>query len=371
MPIHARSAWCNDCHNNNKTGEHYVKQHVLSTITISSAYTVMLRSYLNSLSNGLGRAAQYRNLPADAYLEQRVSLEETRDLLDHIASKVGHHGFGLEVGARIHPSDYGLMGYLLMNCRDLKEASQTAARYKNVMNEGLNAQFIKDSERVFYQIENRFQLDFLAPMIELDLASAMHFAKLLAGPHKQAEIRFECVEFQHQPLQRPEYYEQFFNCPVYFGRSRNCIETRHEVVKCPVYGANPQLFALFESKLCGLEGRTRNNRPLSRRVFDLLTEHIGQEFPDSLQVAERFHMSISAFKKHLQQEGTCFQQILDEVRRQEACRLILYSKTSQKEVAYRLGFASSSAFIRAFRRWLGMSPSEYRRAGRSQQAMQL
>lgn len=348
-----------------------MKQHALSTITISSAYTVMLRSYLNTLCQGHGRAAQYQNLPADAYLEQRVSLEDTRQLLDYIADKVGHYGFGLEVGARIHPSDYGLMGYLLMNCRDLKEASQTAARYKNVINEGLNAQFIKEGERVFYQIENRFHLDFLAPMIELDLASAMHFAKLLAGPHKQQDIRFERVEFQHQPLQSQQYYERFFNCPVDFGCARNCIETRYELVKCPVYGANPQLFALFESKLCGLEGRTRNTRPLSRRVFDLLAEHIGQDFPDSLQVAERFHMSISAFKKHLQQEGTCFQQILDEVRRQEACRLILYSQSSQKEVAYRLGFASSSAFIRAFRRWLGMSPSEYRRTGLAEVSLQM
>ncbi|MDX1453772.1 MAG: AraC family transcriptional regulator ligand-binding domain-containing protein, partial [Oleiphilaceae bacterium] len=276
---------------------------------------------------------------------------------------VGHYGFGLEVGARIHPSDYGLMGYLLMNCRNLVEASQIAARFKNVINEGLSAQFTRHGDRVYYEIENRFGLPFLAPMIELDLASAFHFARLLVGPHKQHAIRFEKVEFQHQPLQAPANYEHFFGCPVHFGASRNCVQTSHEVVRNEVYGANPQLFALFESKLSRLEEKTYQPSTLSKRVFDYLQRHLGKATPDSSAVAERFHMSISAFKKHLQHEGTCFQQIHDEVRRQEACRLLLRGHMCHKEIAFQLGFASSSAFIRAFKRWLNMSPSEYRRKG--------
>ncbi len=335
----------------------------LSTITITSAYTVMLRAYLDSLGAGKPRSGQHHNLPADAYLEQRVSLAETRDLLNQIKRRVGHLGFGLEVGARIHPSDYGIMGYLLMNCRNLVEASQIAARYKNVINEGLSAQFTQRGKFVYYEIDNRFGLDFLAPMIELDLASAFHFARLLVGPHRQQDIKFECVEFQHQPLQPQTSYERFFDCPVYFGRQRNCIQTTVDVVSSPVYGANPQLFALFEAKLSKLADQTLEHRPLSKRVYDYMAQHLGKELPDSASVAERFHMSISAFKKHLQQEGTCFQQIHDEVRRHEACRQLLRGHTSQKEIAFQLGFASNSAFIRAFKRWLGVSPSEYRRRG--------
>jgi AraC-like DNA-binding protein len=330
-------------------------------MTLSSVFTVMLRSYFDSLDDMPRHAGQFHNLPADGYLERRVSLEETRVLLDQIAARVGHYGFGLDVGARIHPSDFGLLGYLLMNCPNLLQACQTAVRYKNLINEGLSGFVCSEGDRVFYVVENRHELAFLAPMIELDLAAALMFARLLAGVHQQDRIRFLSVEFAHEPLQAVARYEAFFGCPVYFGCAHNTIEMHRSFTDCAVYGASPRLFAQFDARLRDREHQRRVKQPLSMRVSDFLASQLGQDVPDLVRVAEHFHMSVSALKKHLQQEGTSFLQIYDEVRRREACRLFEDGRMAQKEIAFRLGFTSHSAFIRAFRRWQNMSPSEYRR----------
>ncbi len=338
-----------------------MKPSALHSIRLTSAYTIMLKGYRNSLETSAPRASQHQNGAADAYLEKRVSLAETGLLLDELALTVGHRGFGLDVGARIHPSDFGIMGYLLMNCSTLLQACEYAARYKGVMNEGLSASVLQDGEKVTYTLRNLYGLEMLAPMIELDLASALHFAKLLVGPHLADLVQLQAVTFEHGPLRPALDYEQIFGCPVFFHAGSNSIQVSHSVVDHPVYGANPKLFQFFESRLIRIEDTARSKQSLRHRVYNLLCDHQGSAFPDLNRVAEHFHMSISAFKKHLQQEDTCFQQIQDEVRALRAHHLITNNQISLKAVAFALGYTSNSAFVRAFRRWHGMSPSEYRR----------
>jgi AraC-like DNA-binding protein len=80
-------------------------------------------------------------------------------------------------------------------------------------------------------------------------------------------------------------------------------------------------------------------------------------------------MSTRTLHRRLYEEGTSFVDLLDETRRELAAGYIRRSDYSVGEVAYLLGFAETSSFNRAFRRWTGMSPSEYRRAGGERQGM--
>lgn len=76
-------------------------------------------------------------------------------------------------------------------------------------------------------------------------------------------------------------------------------------------------------------------------------------------VADRLGVSARTMVRHLQAEGTTFQQLLDDVRRRHAARALADGNRSIAEIALALGYASSANFGHSFRRWFGTTPSGY------------
>jgi AraC-like DNA-binding protein len=76
-------------------------------------------------------------------------------------------------------------------------------------------------------------------------------------------------------------------------------------------------------------------------------------------VAGQLGMSRQTLYRRLKAEGVTFEEILDAKRRSLAIRYLGVERTSVKAAAYRLGFSDPAAFSRAFKRWTGVSPSEF------------
>ncbi len=331
-------------------------------ITLSSAYAVMLTRYLKALNHANAFASSNTtNALADGYLERRTPFSEITSLIDAIAASQGNYGFGLDIGKAVHPSDYGLLGYLLMNCETLSEAIAQAVTFKRFGNQGLKAHTKQNENHIFYALNRTHPSRYLDTLVELDFASAYHFGHILAGPHCSQTVKLDRVEFMHQPIGSIERYTACFNCPVTFGAQQDQIVLHAFAGQLPVHGANRTIYSLIKDKLERLQSELEQGVSLSEQTYDYLQHNMGPDLPDSLATAKHFHMSLSAYKKHLKHENQCFQQISDQVRMDIACRLITHENIALKEVGFQLGFNSSSAFNRAFRRWLGMSPAEYRR----------
>ena len=82
-------------------------------------------------------------------------------------------------------------------------------------------------------------------------------------------------------------------------------------------------------------------------------------------IAARLHMSARSLQRRLQSEGTSFAEVLSDLRRDMALRYLQDQRISIGEVAFLLGFLDVTAFHRAFKRWTGSTPAEYRRSARS------
>ncbi len=80
------------------------------------------------------------------------------------------------------------------------------------------------------------------------------------------------------------------------------------------------------------------------------------------RVARELGMSRQTLYRRLKAEGTTFEEVLDAKRRQLAVRYLALDGSSVKAAAYRLGFSDPAAFSRAFKRWTGTSPSDFREA---------
>jgi len=79
------------------------------------------------------------------------------------------------------------------------------------------------------------------------------------------------------------------------------------------------------------------------------------------RVAAPLNISPRHLRRKLSQEGTSYEQLADDVRREAALRMISDGQLSLTSIAYELGFLDPSSFTRAFRRWTNMSPTAYRR----------
>ena len=79
------------------------------------------------------------------------------------------------------------------------------------------------------------------------------------------------------------------------------------------------------------------------------------------QIADPMNISTRHLRRLLGQHGTSYERLLVEVRRDAALRLMADAAVSLTRIAYELGFQDPSSFTRAFRRWTGYSPSEFRR----------
>ncbi|MCB1035891.1 MAG: helix-turn-helix transcriptional regulator, partial [Acidobacteria bacterium] len=82
--------------------------------------------------------------------------------------------------------------------------------------------------------------------------------------------------------------------------------------------------------------------------------------PTAAQVASALHMSVRSLHRGLKQEETSFRRLLEQLRRERAADLLAEGRCSLSEVAFLLGFSELSAFYRAFKRWTGMTPAEFR-----------
>lgn len=322
-----------------------------SPLRFANAYAILLKRYLHKFTGN----------SLDTGETSSINLRQLDQLVRDIYQTTGDLGFGLDIGRNIHPSDYGIAGYAMLNCATLLDAIKTSNQYRHKLKSGFSTEFEISERCVRYRVTNADDLICLFPMVELDFASGLQFARLLVGPQQAKNIRLQSVRFKHLPLRPVDDYENFFGCKVHFDAEQNVVELHRDSADIPVHGANPKLFSLFDKKLGNyfLNKNTKGSLPDQVRYF--LKQHIDHEFPNQEQVAKHFFMSVSCLKNRLKKLGTSFQFILDEVRGEEAKRLLADSDKPIKEISSGLGFANQSAFNRAFKRWTGANPRDYRK----------
>jgi len=200
---------------------------------------------------------------------------------------------------------------------------------------------------------------------ELQARSPYYMQRLLLATYKQlcwlvkSKIPLEGVEFTC-PIESSVSELQFvFGCDDIQQGSSCTLHFRHNILSTPVIQAT-QGAQLFSQKANFYTLLWPSLETLEVKIRLLIGEDISKGFPSLEALAKQMAISAATLSRRLQKQGIHYQNIKDDIRRETMEALLLHSKLSIKDIAFRLGFQDSSAFSKTFKSWYGLTASQYR-----------
>lgn len=290
----------------------------------------------------------------------KVSLRRYIGLFEWLAERLGRPYLGLELSQLGGPEMLGVLSYLFFASQSLEAAIRNFGHYLQALQEHSELQLGFDGEyaHIDYgilddRITNRRQDS------EYSLGHTWHLMQLFSG----RACKLTMVEFEHdRPAGSEGPYRRIFGAPVLFRRRANRLHLRVSELRYPSRSGDPNLYPILEAHIQELISRSSRIESFADQVRSQLThEAIGRGLR-AKQVARNLGISVATLHRRLAGEETSFKRISDEAARSLATLLMAQRSLTIATIAQRLGFSETAAFTRAFHRWFGMSPRDYRRS---------
>lgn len=283
------------------------------------------------------------------------------DTLIRTASQLtGRQDLGFELGRRIKMNSHDLLGYGLMSCSTLDEFLRMAARHYHLMTETWSMSYRRTpthGEAVYTPLvamppeSQRFYMEALA-------VAHQNQIYLLAGPDAPGyDI--------HIAMAQPEHIHRYLGlAPVRFhfqegGMPGIRVVMAADLLSIPLALGDPQVVREIDER-CATLGQRPRRGDVGWSEYVMMVLRNARSEPITLEeLARRVNVSPRTIDRYLKQEGMGFRQLSDKVRFEQACELLSVEGASVSAVAVQLGFSDAANFSRAFRRVMGMLPSEY------------
>lgn len=292
--------------------------------------------------------------------EARVSEDKFMTLLEAIERQDRVTDFGLQMGLAFRLETLGAVGYAMSAADNLELAVRTLIRFGRLVHEETMYRCEVTEAGLYFGrvLEPRYAA--IRHSTVMSLVGTLVLSRALTGRNDLMPMR---VQFQHPRPPEAERYDAVFGTAVEFGSGETAIVLPAWCCALPLVRPDPALFAYLsrhaETLLARLPPRAET---LADRVRRLITETLRSGTTTMESIAKRLAMSERTLQRRLQDEGTTFAAIVDETRRALARGYLEDRALAVYEVALLLGYSEPSPFIRAFRRWTGQTPQEFRQA---------
>jgi AraC-like DNA-binding protein len=261
--------------------------------------------------------------------------------------------FGLKVASHIKPTSFHAMSYGMSASSSLKEAFERAQRYCHIVSDAV------DYDSSLIGSEFHF---IIAPSAELgdepiDAVVGLHLrmCRSLIG----RDFSPRRIEFRRSRPSKIDDFVSLLRAPLVFDAPDTRLVFDRDSIERPLDTGNPELArhndAIAIQYLSRLE---REN--IQVRVREALTQRLALGEPSQEDVAEILNMSSRTLQRKLGEVSTTYKEILDDTRHALALAYLSAPRHSVSDVTFLLGFSACSSFTRAFRRWTGRSPTDWR-----------
>lgn len=262
------------------------------------------------------------------------------------------------------PSPIGQLRFLTKACltsRTLKESLLTWRDGTNWLDSSITAytQFTEDSGLMAFNcvkaegIEEHYITDTI-----LTTFHRMHC--WLANEF----LPIECVDLIYpKPDHSEEHRFVYYGAPVHYGQRRNALHFSNQLLEHPIQRTADELRALFRephTQMLTLPRQSKSAYIKIRLWMEKLFRE-GSGLPQLNEASAYMGLTEQTLRRRLKADGYSFNKLKEDTRRDMAIYYIKQSNLSVEEIGFRLGFSEASTFIRAFKKWTGLTPLAYRK----------
>lgn len=296
-------------------------------------------------------------------IEARIPFITARRLWTDAERMTGDRDIGLSIGEE-GPLGAGLIAYAVQASATLGAAYRTLCRFHRLVTDAGTVALILEGARARLVLHTGGSDDDPLPrhIAELYLALWVRGGRQLTG----VDWSPGAVRFRH--VQPPDIgkHRRIFRAPLSFGQSTDEIEFDASLLELPLKSADPRLAAILERYGDEQLSRLPPTTDFAAEVRHAIAGSLRNDDATLERLAARFHTTPRTLQRRLAASGISLRGLVDDVRRQLALDHVARGELPIAEVAFLLGFDAVTSFHRAFRRWTGTTPTEYRRgAGRA------
>jgi len=303
----------------------------------------------SSLLQQLGISAELLDEP-----RARLAPEQFTRLIQNLwlALDDEYLGFG---PAPSKPGSFAMMCHAVIHCRNLERALNRGLLFYSLFPEAPRLCLSREDEWVRLSLDDSQLWDPDHFLTECLLVIWHRFASWLIGQR----IRLEQTTFSYPRPGHGAEYDLLFPCPQVFAANRRSLLFHSRYLHMPLLQDERTLKHFLERSPADLLSRPDDGDSLSSQLRRLLSRD-NARWPDLETVAAHLHISPQTLRRHLREEGSSFQELKDQLRRDIAIYHLGRADLSLQQIAEQLGFSEPSAFHRAFKKWTGVTPGAYR-----------
>lgn len=314
-------------------------------------------------------AAQSSVKPADMYAsinldasvlsdpDNRIPFAQLVELYEKASQLTGDKSFGLHMGEVVDPRLFDVVGYSALNSATLGEAFARVARYHSIWTDGavFKVEISQPTSAIIYRYVDE-SIGEHRQDSEMTFAGVVTLCRMAADPNWTPTL----IEFQHPKPDDIAEHVRLFRCQVKFNATVNKLVFDSSSLALPIATADPGLCRMLDRHAEDLLAKFPPRDTLIENARTIIRKELNGGTPSLERVALKLGLSGRTLQRKLHELGTSHNDLVDQIRRELATRYLREREMAICEVAYLLGFSEPSSFHRAFKRWTGVTPKEFR-----------
>src|SRR5262245_22383266 len=288
--------------------------------------------------------------------DARIPLAAVARLWRYLEKHVPDPAVGLRLGADTRVREFGLVGYAMAFSSTVGSALRRLGRYSCIVSDALVVTLDTKGEATWLRVDVQPALRAVRLAADARLAAVLAACREIAA----APIAPLIVQLPYRCPTDVKDYETFFAAPLEFGALTTAFLLRNEDLARVVAVSDPTLTGYLDRLAEQMLATLGSERTVRDRVRRVLWSELTDAVPSLDHVANMLGVSARTLQRQLREEATSFETVLTELRKEMAPSLLRDGRLAVSEVAFLLGYEDPSAFQRAFRRWFGRSPRDFR-----------
>lgn len=265
---------------------------------------------------------------------------------------------GLRAAAQLPFGAYRVIDFLCWSSPNVRDGVCKLARYMPLLNDAIAMDVDEQGDPIRVVLHSSVD-------IPRSYAAFVFAAMIVRQRVVHTEpLGLSVVHFRGSGPADVSEYESTFECPVRFDADQHHLEFTRSDWERPLQPSDPSLYATLTEHADRLMS-VRERSDISKRAARAILEELQGGDASLERVAKRLAMSERSLQRHLKEAGTSFATLLESQRSKAARRYLERGEFSVHEVGHLLGFSGPNSFARAFKRWTGKTPGQYRDEHRS------